>query len=35
MRKLYYMTVLLTLVTGLFLLFNLIVSGMYYHYYLS
>lgn len=35
MRKLYYMTVLLTLVTGLLVIFNLLVSGLYYKFYLS
>jgi hypothetical protein len=34
MRKLYYITVLFALVTGLLVVFNLVVSAMYFHYYL-
>jgi hypothetical protein len=34
MRQLYYMAVLCGLLTGLLFVFNLVVSAMYFHYYL-
>ena len=34
MRRLYYMTVLLCIITGLLFTFNMVVQLMYYRYYL-
>lgn len=33
--RLYYMAVLCGIFTGILFVFNLIISGMYFHYYLS